>query len=305
MADEKISAMPAAAALTGAEIVPLLQGGANVKSTAQDIANLAPASGDVIGPAGAVADNFASFNGATGKIIKDSGKSAASFDVAGAAATAQTNAEAYTDAQIPLLALEKSNNLSDLTNVATARANLGVASAGIEYHPGFAANQYYTAPGVGAFGTIALAANRLYAIPFYCPFTKTFTKLSASVTAGVASSNIELGIYNCANGIPTTLAVDGGSISSATASLKEISALTINLTPGWYFLAIASDSNPTLQGYTNTSWLTGQLLGYASPGSFITGLFGAWAFSAGNLPLNFPAVSYSSLAAQPLVYIRL
>lgn len=37
---EKISAMPAAAALTGAELVPLVQGGDNVRSTAQAIANL-------------------------------------------------------------------------------------------------------------------------------------------------------------------------------------------------------------------------------------------------------------------------
>jgi len=43
MADTKISAMPAAAALTGAEVVPVLQTGANVKTTAQAIANLAPA----------------------------------------------------------------------------------------------------------------------------------------------------------------------------------------------------------------------------------------------------------------------
>lgn len=33
MADQKISAMPNAAALTGAELVPLVQGGANVKTT--------------------------------------------------------------------------------------------------------------------------------------------------------------------------------------------------------------------------------------------------------------------------------
>jgi hypothetical protein len=43
MSDEKISAMPPAAALTGAELVPVVQGGANVKATAQNIANLAPA----------------------------------------------------------------------------------------------------------------------------------------------------------------------------------------------------------------------------------------------------------------------
>lgn len=33
MADQKISAMPSASALTGAELVPLVQGGANVKAT--------------------------------------------------------------------------------------------------------------------------------------------------------------------------------------------------------------------------------------------------------------------------------
>lgn len=44
---EKISQMPAAAALTGAELVPLVQGGDNVKSTVQAIANLGGAS---VGP---------------------------------------------------------------------------------------------------------------------------------------------------------------------------------------------------------------------------------------------------------------
>jgi hypothetical protein len=33
MADQKISAMPSAATLTGAELIPLVQSGANVKAT--------------------------------------------------------------------------------------------------------------------------------------------------------------------------------------------------------------------------------------------------------------------------------
>lgn len=37
MADQKISAMPAAATLTGAELVPLVQSGANVQSTIGDL----------------------------------------------------------------------------------------------------------------------------------------------------------------------------------------------------------------------------------------------------------------------------
>lgn len=39
MADTKISAMTAASALTGAELVPLVQSGANVRSTVQDISD--------------------------------------------------------------------------------------------------------------------------------------------------------------------------------------------------------------------------------------------------------------------------
>jgi hypothetical protein len=39
MADQKISAMPSAATLTGAELVPLVQSGANVKVTLQNIRN--------------------------------------------------------------------------------------------------------------------------------------------------------------------------------------------------------------------------------------------------------------------------
>lgn len=37
MADQKISAMPAASALTGAELIPLVQGGANVQTTLANI----------------------------------------------------------------------------------------------------------------------------------------------------------------------------------------------------------------------------------------------------------------------------
>lgn len=44
MADEKISQMPDASALDGSELVPVVQGGANVKTTTAAIAALAPGS---------------------------------------------------------------------------------------------------------------------------------------------------------------------------------------------------------------------------------------------------------------------
>lgn len=55
MADEKISAMPAAGALTGTEVIPAVQSGANVKATASAIAALAPAIAAILVESGAAA----------------------------------------------------------------------------------------------------------------------------------------------------------------------------------------------------------------------------------------------------------
>ena len=52
MANIKISALPNAAALTGAEQVPVVQGGATVKTTAQAIANLGGGGGGGVMVAG-------------------------------------------------------------------------------------------------------------------------------------------------------------------------------------------------------------------------------------------------------------
>ena len=79
MALVRITDLPAAAALTGAEELEIEQGGASVKCTAQDIADLASGgggggSGDVVGPASSVTNRIAVFDGSTGKIIKDGGQ---------------------------------------------------------------------------------------------------------------------------------------------------------------------------------------------------------------------------------------
>lgn len=178
------------------------------------------------------------------------------------------------------------------------------SGASTAYHPGFASNRYYTAVGTGNWGNTGISTNRLYAIPFYCPFTQTFTRLSVVVITGVGASSLELGVYTNSGGLPNQLLVDGGSTSSAGTGNIEISGLTINLTPAWYWLVFASDGALTVQGYTNASWVTGEQLGYSSPGTFATGVYGAWTFSAGNLPASFPAVTYNNGGAQGLVYIR-
>lgn len=76
MALKRISDLTAAPTpLGGTEAVELDVAGTARRCTVQDIADLASASGsgDVVGPASAVADHIATYNGTTGKLIKDGG----------------------------------------------------------------------------------------------------------------------------------------------------------------------------------------------------------------------------------------
>lgn len=79
MALVRIQDLPVAAALDGTEIVELEQAGTSVQCTTQDIADLGGGggSGDVVGPASSVDDRIATFDGTTGKLIQDGGKTIA------------------------------------------------------------------------------------------------------------------------------------------------------------------------------------------------------------------------------------
>lgn len=59
--------------LAGTETLSVVQGGVLKDCTAQDIADLGGGGGDVVGPASAVDDRIATFDGTTGKLIQDGG----------------------------------------------------------------------------------------------------------------------------------------------------------------------------------------------------------------------------------------
>lgn len=79
-------------------------------------------SGDVVGPASATASNFASFDGTTGKLIADSGSSAASFATAAQGATADSALQPAGDGSA-LTGLTKTQvGLSNVSNDAQTKA---------------------------------------------------------------------------------------------------------------------------------------------------------------------------------------
>lgn len=92
---------PATLPLDGSETTSVMQGGVLSDCTVQDIADLASGgggSGDVVGPASALADRIATFNGTTGKLIKDGGKTIAEVESAAAATARTPNVQAVTSA---------------------------------------------------------------------------------------------------------------------------------------------------------------------------------------------------------------
>lgn len=70
MADVKFSGLPSGSALTGTEVVAVVQSGVSVKVTVDDIA--ARAGGDVSGPGASTDNTVPRFDGTTGKAIQGS-----------------------------------------------------------------------------------------------------------------------------------------------------------------------------------------------------------------------------------------
>jgi hypothetical protein len=95
---------------------------------------------------------------------------------------------------------------------------------------------------------------------FYTPFvvgkTTVFTDIGIPVTTGVAAATVRIGIYNSANGVPTTVAYQSGALDASSTGLKsETISGNLTLTPGVYFrvaqtsaagVSVLNGSTPTL-----------------------------------------------------------
>jgi len=191
-------------------------------------------------------------------------------------------------------------------------------SGGPAFHPGFVAGNFYSTPGWYSQGSaFFLAANHLYAIPFYNPNSSatTFTKESVYVATGAASTACELGVYANNGGIPGSLIIDAGNVPVTATGNEEISAgLSIPIPSGWSWLVVGCNGSAQINGVGNTTpslmtWLAG---GASQTGT--TQVYGAWSYTTGasvpctsgcNLPASFPTPVYNSSAGQPLVYLRL
>lgn len=172
--------------------------------------------GIVIGPASSTDGNFSMFDGATGKLLKNSSYNASSFlqtannlsDLA-SASTARTNLGLGTAALLAATAVALvANNLSDLTSASTARTNLGLGTAAVQ--------------------------NTSY-------FAQTANNLSDLASASTARTNLGLGTMAVQNS--NSVSVTGGAIDGTTiGGTTRAAAAFTNIGIG----AAASASNKLL-----------------------------------------------------------
>jgi len=152
--------------------------------------------------------------------------------------------------------------------------------------------------------TLAMAANKLYAEPFYVGVATTFTKISIDVTT-VGSGHCELGIYNNNSGAPGSLLVDAGYVADSSPGAQEITGQSITLAPGWYWLATGCSDTPSLEATSSTNGIFGFLEGLTAPNGTAEQMSIPWTYAPNNLPLTFGTPFYVGNAPSPSIYVRL
>lgn len=114
---------------------------------------------------------------------------------------------------------------------------------------------------------LSLVANRFYATHFPVAHKQTWDRIGIAVqTAGGGGETARLGIYQVgADGLPGALVLDAGTVAVDGTGDKEI-IISQALAPGWYFVALLSDSS-TAKIETMNLAQANRMFGGNGPGS--------------------------------------
>jgi hypothetical protein len=161
-----------------------------------------------------------------------------------------------------------------------------------------------------AFTTITISANTLYATPFFVPEETTFDRIAINVTSAAGSgAKARLGIYEdgktpTTQGYPAGL-VSGTDVAEIAVDTTGVRANTISVTlpPGLYWLALCSDSTPTLRGVGVAS-LDSEILGLGDDLGTAPGVAWSVSYTFGALPLTFPSGASVYTTTIPLIALR-
>ena len=173
-------------------------------------------------------------------------------------------------------------------------AGLGVGSIGYRTN-----NYYFPYLMAGGSSTFGISTNTIYYVPFFVRKKTTFTRIGIQVTA-LSGTIARFGIYNADNGMPTSLVLDCGTVSTASTGEKE-ATISQSLNVGFYYLAVVSDGGPTIYSTTNNASASSYSLGQTTRTSQVYG----FSIANGSTTLPNPAqTSLSSGFVMPAISLR-
>ncbi len=156
---------------------------------------------------------------------------------------------------------------------------------------------------VNALGTLAITANRLYAVPFRVRATAPFDRLGIRVTTSIDGAKVRTGLFKDLSGNPASLLLDAGEATLSGTGAQDASmtiAQVLNY-PTWVWLAVVSDSAITLTAASTSNVLP--LLGDTafSDTRNLLGVFGSLTYGA--MPSTFPTITVT-VNAVPVPKVR-
>jgi len=183
----------------------------------------------------------------------------------------------------PTLTISATGRITDAT------PGTGLVTGG-QAHPGIRTGAFYPPLGTTALVTPACPQNRIYARLFYFPTPVTLQSINLNILSITGTPDMELGLYTNANGVPGTLLNDFGSIHLTSTGNKSFTSLGLALPAGFLFAVTAFSAQLTCQGTNTPEPLLNALCGIdtATATNPSEPVYGAWTFSAGALPSNFP-----------------
>ena len=269
----------------------------------EDVNQVVVSSVGVQGPAGATgATGATGAQGPSGVVTVN-----APITNAGTSSAANLSVSAGTNSAAGVLQLTDSTSSTSTTTAATPNAvktayDFGAIKPILPQTSGTYRRMPYA-----RMDTSSVTNGRLYYQPFFVPVSTSFDRLAivTAAAAGVTSGVIRLGIYNNNAGVPSSLVLDAGTLTTTAAATYQIT-ISQTLAAGFYWLAFVQTTAPTLGSYNfagNNSSLfqNGFILSSSSPtangqnGWNEDGITGALPSTAGTL---------SAIIGMPYVWIR-
>lgn len=161
---------------------------------------------------------------------------------------------------------------------------------------------YYTSRLTGSpLENTLVPTNAIDVLPFVVTESQNFDRIAIRVTTAVAG-NCRLGIYADSGDVyPGNLILDAGEVDTGTTGVKEI-IISLNLTPGLYWLARVFNAQPYIKGIPSNSIIPVLGMDSTISGSPATG----WRknYTYGTLPNPFPAGGSMLFGGRPAVFLR-